>query len=123
MHKDIEPAPYVYSEIYPAIVTFARPMTEAEQLTIYQTYYEFEESLDNIRFINPWTMTIDFMLIPASNFTDEPLDINTFVFFLNALAYANAGWLEGLTHNVDLHPSTDLNKEEYDLLSDRRILG
>lgn len=100
--------PYTYNDVYEGHIIFKEPVPEALRDQIKQQFLEDNDG--ELAWLNDRHLVHEFILIPASDFTDETHDINTFPELLYHLDQYTE--LPEYFHDVDLTPSSDRNSPE-----------
>lgn len=101
-HNTSAKPPYAYDDVYEGHVIFKEPVPEPLRAQIQREF--LEECEAELTWLNDRHLVHDFMLMAASDFTDEEDDINTFPELLYHLdRYTN---LPDYVHDVDLTPSS-----------------
>lgn len=104
--------PYSYSLVHRGRLRFSSEIPIALRERITQDYRDDDEG--EIEWVDDRTFEADFILIPASDLTDTPYDINT---FYEIIVFLDQYVLPSYIHNVDLRGSSDLDPWVFDELN------
>lgn len=96
-------APYSYEAVFEGHIIFKEPVPENLREEMKQEYLEAYDG--QLTWLNDRHLVCEFILIPASDFTDEENDCNTFTELLYHLDQYTG--LPEYFHDVDLTPSSD----------------